>query len=402
MELWNRRDLVPPVLNTYACKTKNCKDEIRSFITAVTEALGFFESQKSFEKAAAYVSRFSVRWNNRFYNMHGFRLLKRLNQSLLRFRSVDIVHLLTNLASLLPDGNYLEKTAQLPTLANLDYLLVRLQGLGKLFCRIVALAWDAARYYVRFMSTGYFFNISSMFLCLLAEVWFKSKDICQRIVAFYNRLLPFRLFLQNTSEEWPSGIKCIYPEDLGVWLGEEYSEEILAQDDSAAGLNLKPDTSLFLLLTAEKEDLSTTKKVDALIDDKLARPSTEGEIIASIPKVLLMQRIKSDEGERVDRKRSTSAKNATGMPRFNADKIKSKFDVKKFIDDEKLKRRQDLSQAVTQDVNNNAFNAFATSMIRDLNQMSTGDFVKVFKDELKDLLGGRLGKNKPKKNKRFS
>lgn len=377
--------------------------EIRSFIAAVTEALGFFQSQRSFENAAAYVKRFCVRWNNRFYNMHGFRLLKRLNQSLLRYRTVDIVYLLTNIASLLPDGNYLEKTAQLPTRANLDYLLVRLQGLGKLFCRIVALAWDAARYYVRFMSTGYFFNVSSMFLCLLAEIWYKSKIICQRIVVFYNQLLPFRSYLQNASEVWPSGIQCLFPEDLGAWLGEEYSQNISVQDNPAAILNLKPDTNLFLLLTSEKHDLSTNKKIDAFIDNKLAKPTSEEEMRTSIPKALLMQRLKSDEGERVDRKPPKSTKaTPSHQPRFSADKIKSKFDVKKFIDDEKLKRRTNLSQAVTRDINDKVFNAFANSITRDLNKMGTSDLVKIFKDDLKDLLGGRLGTNKPKKNKRFS
>lgn len=48
-----------------------------------------------------------------------------------------MVHLLTSLGSLLPDAKYLDKTAQLTTGATLNYLLLRLQGQVKLFCRIV-------------------------------------------------------------------------------------------------------------------------------------------------------------------------------------------------------------------------------------------------------------------------
>ncbi|KXJ76112.1 hypothetical protein RP20_CCG010322 [Aedes albopictus] len=406
MELWNRRDLVPPVVNTFSCKTKNCKEEIRIFIGAVADAEHYFESQTSFEQAAAYVSRFCVRWGNRFYNMHGFRLLKRLNQSLLRYRAVNIGRILANLRSLLPDGNYLEKTVQLPTRANLDYLLVRLQGLAKLFCRIVALSKDAARFYVRFMSTGYFFNVCSLFLCLLAEVWYKSREMCRKLVLIYNQLHTFRTLLQNTAEEWPSGIECFYPEDLGTWLGDEFVQEIAPVDDSAhKEFHLNTNTDLFLLLSTENPDLSTAKKIDASIATKLAKPTIEADLSASVPKSLLLRKIQSDEGERIDRPSSTTSKK-TPEPtkrRFDPKSIKSKFDVKKFLEEEKAQRRQNRSEALTRDVADNVFNAFASGMARDVNQMGTSDLLRVFREELAELVDKRRLEegNKSKKNKRF-
>ncbi|EAT33345.1 AAEL014376-PA, partial [Aedes aegypti] len=378
---------------------------IRSFIRAITEALSYFKSQASFEQAAAYVSRFCVRWGNRFYNMHGFRLLKRLNQSLLRYRTMDLVRVLTNLNSLLPDENYLEKVVQLPTRANLDYLLVRLQGTAKLFCRIIVLSKDAARYFVRFMSTGYFFNVCSLFLCLLAEVWYKSREICQRIVLIYNQLHSFRSLLENTAEEWPSGIECLYPEDLGAWLGDEFRQEVASRDECGKELPINTDANLFLLLSTENPDLSTAKKVDARIAEKLAKPTIEADLSSSIPKALLIQKLKTDEGESIERVAPATSNKPAKKPQFDMRSIRSKFDVRKFLDEEKAQRRQDRSQALTRDVADNVFNAFASGMARDLNRMGTGDLLQVFKQELTELVKNRLSKGnsgKSKKNKRFS
>ncbi|XP_062565762.1 uncharacterized protein LOC134228017 [Armigeres subalbatus] len=404
MEVWNRRDLVPPVLNTFACATKHSKDEIRCLISTITDALRYFESQASFDQAAAYVSRFCVHWDNRFYNMHGFRLIKQLNQSLLRYRTVDVVHMLSNFLNLLPDGNYLEKIVQLPTRGNLDYLLVRCQGLAKLFSRIASLSENAARFYVRFMSTGSFFNVCSLFLCLLAEVWYKSIYICQKIVQIYNKLYPFRSLLQNTAEDWPLGIDCFYPENLGIWLGKEYSQRIIACEEGAQDLKLSSDSNLFLLLSKETSDRTTSNTIDARINATLTKPTIETDMSASIPKAILLKQIQFDEGERIDRMPFAKAKQLPNKPHFDAQSVKSKFDVKNFLDEEKTKRRQNLSQAVTQNLADNAFNAFASSMAREMNRMGTKDLLQIFKQELTELIGRSPsgGKGKSKMNKRSS
>ncbi|XP_058451470.1 uncharacterized protein LOC131430470 [Malaya genurostris] len=394
MEYWNKRDLVPPVLITFKCKTKKSKEDIRSLSTLLSTALQYFESQNSFEKAAAYVSRFSIRWHNRFYNMHGFRLLKQLNQALLRFRSVDIVRILTDLVSMIPDGSYLEKTVDLPTRASLDYLLVRLQGLTKLFCRIVVLSKNATKYYVRFISMGYFFNISSMFLCLLAEVWYKSRDICRKIVEFYDQLLPLRLLLADDGKDWPSKGGILLPDNLAAWLGSDWTDEIVIKEDQLEILNLRPDTDLYMLLNGEEEDLSNSKKIDALIDAKTIVAKTS---VVSLPKTLLMEHIKSDVGEVVARQPKHSMNDQ--IDQRSADRLRSKFDVKKFLEQEKQKRKQNLSQALTGKVNSATFNAFAASMMRESGKMSTTDYVKTFKEELAILTGGEKVHSKKRKHK---
>ncbi|XP_058824828.1 uncharacterized protein LOC131685250 [Topomyia yanbarensis] len=389
MELWNKRDLAPPVLITFKCKTKHCKEDIRALCTALSTALRYFESLQSFEKAAAYVSRFSIRWNNRFYNMHGFRLLKRLNQALLRFRSVDIVRVLTDLVSMMPDVNYLEKTVDLPTRASLDFLLIRLQGLAKLFFRIVVLSKDAAKYYIRFISACYFFNLSSMFLCLLAEIWYKSRDICQQIGKFYNQLFPLRMLLADDGNEWPSKGAAALPDNLVAWMGDDWTEEIVIREDQSTVLNLRPGTDLFLLLTGEEEDLSSSRKIDARIDSKV---SATKDSATSLPRTILMQNIKSDIGEVVVRQtKKPKEKQIDWRP---VERLKSKFDVKKFLEEEKQKRKQDLPRALTSKVNSAAFNAFASSMMRESGKMSTGDYVRVFTEELEALVGKKKTSSK--------
>ncbi|XP_055612841.1 uncharacterized protein LOC129759418 [Uranotaenia lowii] len=380
MDLWNQRDLVPPVLFTFQCKTKHCKDEIRALYSTIQNASDYFTNQQGFEKAAAYVSRFTVNWSNRFYNMHGFRLFKRINQALLRVRSVDIGRILLNLLSLLPEGTFLTKTIDLPTLANLDYLMIRLQGLSKLFCHIVAITREAARYYIRFISTGYFFNLNSIFICLLAEVWYKSRDICTKVVHYYEELYPLRNILQNNGKPWPTSGDCDLPKSLSKWLGDDWVKLIDIDVDSGEGiLNIGTDSSLFLFLTGDDEDLASGKKIDAAIEKKIAT----GGVESSKPKELLVQRIKADEGEVV---RRDSKPKATKTDLKVVDNVKSKFDVKKFLDDEKRKRQTDINQAVTGKVKDQVFNVFAKNMLRELNQLPTKELVQMFKEELSKII----------------
>ncbi|XP_001866590.2 uncharacterized protein LOC6049901 [Culex quinquefasciatus] len=399
MDLWNQKDLVPPALATYMCKSKSCKSEIRALVSTLSEAIQYFESLGSFDEAAAYLSRFATRWNNRFYNMHGFRLLKRLNQALVRFRSVDIVRILTNVFSTLPDGNYLEPVVELPTRGNVDYLLVRLQGVAKLFCRIVVLAKEAARYYVRFMSSGYFFNLSSMFLCLQAEIWFKSREICRQTVQFYNKLVTLREFLDLGTSGWPSNDGLNLPEQLCTWLGDDWTNDIIASEDQTKELNLRSGTNLFVLLTGEPADLSTTQKVDKQIAAKLA--TDDSQPMQSIPKALLMQRISAaaDLGEVVSRKapipKKTPVKKSPTSDELNA--VKSKFDVKNFLDEEKRKRREDPQQALSKNVMAGQFGVFVNGIYRDMNRLPTTEFVQEFKQGWKKMTEVKKDKSKRKK-----
>ncbi|XP_055547791.1 uncharacterized protein LOC129731653 [Wyeomyia smithii] len=385
MELWNKRDLAPPVMVTFKCKTKKRKEEILALTSCVSSALQYFQSQQSFEKAGAYLSRFITRWRNRFYNMHGFRLLRKLNQALLRVRSIDIVRMLTNIMSTLP-SSYLDKTVELPNRAVLEYLLIRMQGLGKLFCRIIVVAKEAARYYIRYISTGNFFNLSSMFLCLLAEIWFKSRDICQRIAHFYDELVPMRSLLVDDGKEWPSESGVLLPEKFALWLGDDWTEEVLAKECEIDMLSLQPDMDLFVLLTGETEDLSSNQKVDDQVSKKAN--TKESTVNRSIPKTLLMDRLKSDTGETVQRQPKKPKKET--KPDWSAvTQLKSKFDCKQFLDQEKLNRKENLPLALTRKAKAQTFNSFATKMKREISRMSTKDYVTMFKEELKPLVYGK-------------
>ncbi|XP_053690910.1 uncharacterized protein LOC128739450 [Sabethes cyaneus] len=382
MELWNERDLAPPVMVTFPCKTKNRKDAILAFTSSISSALQYFQSLQSFEKAGAYLSRFITRWNNRFYNMHGFQLLKKLKQALQRIASVDIVRILTNVSSTLP--SYLDKTVELPNRAMLDYLLVRLQGLAKLLCRTIVVAKQAARYYIRFISNGYFFNLSSMFLCLLAEIWFKSREMCQRIAAYYDELVPMRSLLVDDGKEWPSKGGVLLPDSFSTWLADDWTEEVVAKPIENDALNLQPDTDLFVLLTGEAEDLSSKQKVDDQLNKKAkAEEPTKRQ---SIPTNLLMNRIKSDAGETVQRKSNKSAGKKPVDCKAVVEKMKSKFDCKQFLEHEKQKRKENVSLALTRNVKAPTFDKFASKMKRGFDKMSTKDYVTTFKQELKLLL----------------
>uniref|UniRef100_A0A2M4BQX6 Nucleolus and neural progenitor protein-like N-terminal domain-containing protein n=1 Tax=Anopheles marajoara TaxID=58244 RepID=A0A2M4BQX6_9DIPT len=388
MELWNRLDLVPPALMNEECKTKHIKDEIRALTNTSGKMLIYFVSLQKFEKAAAYLSRFCVRYKARQRNMHGFQIMRRINQTLLRIKRLDIVREITDFHSFLPEASYIEKVMRLPVRSNLEHLLIRLQGLAKLLLRVVLLTKDAACYQLKQINRVFLFYHSSTFLALMGELWLLARNICRRVNQYYDELYPMLDILPDCTEQWLP-YQYTLPVSIAEWIGCQYQEEIVGGSNRKSSIETETSYSIFNLLQhhGSEEAMSVSKLTNEVRDVADDREPSEASL-ASVPKAMLLEALRSDAGERID-----SLKKESGyVPKFKLfdvtklNQIKSKFQVKQFIAEERCNRTANLNQAATAAVSESQFGDFNVRLMKEYNRLSSAEFVKFFKEQLMHLI----------------
>ncbi|XP_049530918.1 uncharacterized protein LOC125948677 [Anopheles darlingi] len=383
MDLWNRLDLVPPALMNEECTTKHIKDEIRALTNTSGKMLIYFVSLQKFEKAAAYLSRFCVRYKARQRNMHGFQIMRRLNQTLLRIKKLDIVREITDFHSFLPESSYIEKVMRLPVRSNLEHLLIRLQGLAKLLLRVVLLTKDAACYQLKQINRVFLFYHSSIFLALMGELWLLARNISRRVNQYYDELYPMLSILPDCTERWLPN-QYTLPPSIAEWIGYQYQEEIVRGSNKKTSIETETAYSIFNLLQHHGSDETVnvsrlTKEVRDVADH--SEPSAAS--LASVPKAMLLEALRSDTGERIN-----SSKKVSGyVPKQSFDvtklkHIKSKFQVKQFIAEERGNRTENIAQAATAAVSESQFSDFNVLLMKEFNRLSSAEFVKFFKEQL--------------------
>ncbi|XP_053667525.1 uncharacterized protein LOC128717877 [Anopheles marshallii] len=383
MALWNQRNLNPPVVLNAPCKTKHIKEDICTLTKTSENMLNYYSTLSTFEKAAAYHSRFCNRWKNRLRNMHGFQIMRRLNQMLIRIKNMDLVRIIMDFHGFLPESSYIEREINLPIRSNLEHLLVKMQGLGKMLLRVVYLTKEAARYHLKQIAQGFLFHMYSMFLGLMGELWLFARGVCKRTVQFYDELYPALLILPDTKKKWlPEGYEL--PASLAIWLGEEYEREILYSGETNEALELGLNSNIFTLLQHHSKD--EEEHLLARMENVTGPPGDDAQnqsSFSSVPKAMLLQSLRSDTGELIQRTESTAAHDFD-ISRLNH--IRSKFHVQQFLIQERTQRADNPTQAITHGISETHFGDFNVRLMMNFNELSSAEFVKYFKQQLVQLI----------------
>uniref|UniRef100_A0A182PE40 Nucleolus and neural progenitor protein-like N-terminal domain-containing protein n=1 Tax=Anopheles epiroticus TaxID=199890 RepID=A0A182PE40_9DIPT len=386
MALWNQRNLKAPVVLNAACKSQHIKNQISSLAKTSTNMLTYYSSLNEFEKAAAYQTRFVNRWRDRLRNMHGFQIMRRLNQTLIRIKNMDLTQVIMDFHSFLPDTGYIEREVNLPVRSNLEYMLVRMQGLCKLLMRVVFLTKEAARYHLKQIAINFLYQTFSMFLGLMGELWLFARSVCRRTVQFYDELYPALDILPETKVKWlPNDYQL--PESLAEWLGEEYERDILQTEEPTDSLELEGNSNIFSLLQHHAVDeeeslLARFKPASSRDEEEESKPTT----FSSVPKALLLHTLRSDTGEVVSRKEGK--KNASNFDAKQLDHIRSKFHVQQFIKQERQNRTDSPAKAHTKGISEKQFGDFNVRLMKEFNRLSSAEFVKFFKEQFLELVTG--------------
>ena len=392
-EPWNSSELSTPSIVTFKYQSKDCKkgktqiflvgtnnnnnnifcfvSEIKTVSKTISKAIEFLSSQSQLTNDAGMLYKLIKKYKQNFKYQHRFRQLQKIHVGLEKLLNLDFVNILENVSGYLPDISFIPEEVYLPSRQNIEYILLRIQGIAKLCCRIVGLCREAFGYYLKSLTTGHYFDFHTVVMSILASLWKICRDVCQKMVVYYNKLFQIRHKLRKSKKDWlTAGYE--FPEDLVSWLGAEWTDEIAIKEGT---LKIQRNTTIFNLLNVEEDDYDDgqppEKKLKVEIDEaensqgiktelKKLKEEEEGELIER-PEVLVRQ------------KRSIKS-------------IKTKYEILKFLDEEKLLRLQKDELALTKKVPNLFYNKFVQNIKAQQHKKSTSDFVEFFKKEFKLLV----------------
>ncbi|KFB53204.1 AGAP003214-PA-like protein [Anopheles sinensis] len=415
MALWNELNLTPPTPMNKVVSLKNIQPDVLHLANTTVGMLEYFSSMRMFETSAAYVSRFCYVWRLPFRNMHGFQVMRRLDKTLHRIKGINIYWDVHGFHEFLAADNYTGKEVKLPVRSNLEYLLVRLQGLIKLFMRVVYLAKDAASYQLKLINASFFFHHNALFLSSMGELWSLARNACRKLNKFYTGLYAGLRILPEADEPWlPKDYHL--PASLAKWLGSEWDQEIVPIANLPA-LDVRREPTLMTIMRAKEggDEGAALEKINSIVTnvdepfikeesperevETPKRPSDDEEVVATNAKAAVTvtpakrklgsanPRLKAvSDGEVVD----AAVRPAKRSRRFDAsvlNDIKSKFHVKQFLEEDRAKRSDKLKQAITWNVSEDEFTDFYARLMKEFNRLSSGEFVSLFKKEFIQMVG---------------
>ncbi|CRK98784.1 CLUMA_CG011959, isoform A [Clunio marinus] len=341
MEVWNEIELPIPPYSNY--KISKNEIDIRKFTKILQQTIDSLKIVEQFHYEAAQLSRLIFMNCKQFRMMKGLHEMKKCHQSLLRYLKLDLV---TSLEIFKGFISYEETTfCTLPYRQNLDFILIRLQGLAMLLINVVSSAKRSMTYFLGLIKAGSFYIRGTVFISTLASIWDQSREFCKHVVNHYNLLLSFRKDIkEKPGLNW---IESDYhlPEDLGLWLGDKWTQNIINRTYDLKLLIKEADIAEFSKSICEKiktqKNNRGMKKSVELSDDemiivnqeKIIDHSLELDDVKPIPR-LTMKIHKPNDNAEIDCSHSISA-------------LVSKDSVEKFIKNESFYRKVNQMKSLT-------------------------------------------------------
>lgn len=263
------------------------------FLTTLQDAIDYFRNTEKFHIEVAQLSRLIFMNCKQFRMMKGLHEMKKIHQALLRYLNLDIASTIETFKGFIDDSE--SRTVTLPYQQNLDFILVKLQGLSKLLIRAIVCSKNCARFFLGLIKAGSFYAKGVVFLSTIASVWSRSREFSKSVVEHYNKLHQFRQLLTVKP-----GLDCYQlPDKLEIWLGDDWTNMIVNRTYDTKLLLTESDIKDFLEnenhlqrfeQESNKEFVFPQLAVAAEINDSL-----ELEDITPIPRVKADHKPKSQD-----------------------------------------------------------------------------------------------------------
>lgn len=304
--------------------------------------------------------------------MKGLHEMKKAHQALTRYLNLDVATLIETFKGFVSDDS--GSFVTVPYQQNLDYILIRMQGLSKLMIRVVSCTKRSANYFLGLIKAGSFYARGVVFLSTLGSVWSLSREFCKSIVEQYNKLKVFReILVAKPGVKWVDGDYEL-PEALETWIGHEYSTLITNETYDAR------------LLIKEIE-------IDHFLENN-------GENIFNSMRVIKIERhdevIKEDVKEKTEIKEEFELEDVAPIPRTPKEKCRgvnttdhsrspfsSKESISNFIKNETLYRKVHSSKSLTiNKIKKKVWKEFKDDIKTKAILMQDGAFIEYVKDYL--------------------
>lgn len=219
MELWNKKDLEAPLVNSYKTSPQEIGKysllnkvshflysfsfaDVEPLIKIFREASTFFSNQTFLQQETALLSRCIYKTKTKFRSEKGNKEMQKLNRALLQYLNINFAYHVQNFKEMLPPSN--EQVFYLPTKNMLDYILVRLQGIMKLMSRAIECAKRAALYLEQKMPLGQFWKVDFVCIALVSRLRVLAVEIIKFSWKFFNTAIGYSTLLKNSGAQWLS------------------------------------------------------------------------------------------------------------------------------------------------------------------------------------------------------
>lgn len=290
------------------------------------DILKVYVTQK-FDDVAALASRLIARRASSFRGQQGFKLLRQTNVALCRIKDINIVDVIETFRGTIPDLNILENgRIDLPTKDNFEYLMIRLQSMGKLLCRIIVCAKTASHTFLHYIHRNFFLEASVVFIGLLSQIVDIAHSLCKETIKFYNALYLLGKYFVTNKKWLPADYQL--PQQLETILGDDWKVKSVFS-------NMKGNSISSMRISANDMELN----FDEFNDDTETEISTNkkaDEANKAESKKVMKQELATVELVTIN-KNNTS--NDLGVPisretlseTLTLDSIKTNVDINKFI-----------------------------------------------------------------------
>ncbi|XP_044271590.1 uncharacterized protein LOC123015742 isoform X2 [Tribolium madens] len=182
----------------------------------------------------------------KFRSSKDFKAVEKLSRVLRTYLQMQFATTLKYVLDTIPPNYKVLKTFFL-TKNMIDFLLVRIQGLGKTLCRVLDTCKVVSELTLQRFRLGHFWKIAAIIYAITARIFVITRGIFRFVCELYGTLLPFSGTLNNTGTVWlPEGY--VFPPKLEEWLGAEWLNleenviEIPDDEPSAAFFKLMDDS----------------------------------------------------------------------------------------------------------------------------------------------------------------
>lgn len=272
-----------------------------------------------------------------FRMMKGLDEMKKVQQAILRYINLDLGSVVETFEGFICDESCL--TVTVPYQQNLDFILIRLQGLSKLLIRVVECSKRSASFFLGLIKAGSFYTKGVIFVSTLASVWSQSRQICKSVVTFYNKLRKHRESLKKKPGlQWVENDYTL-PEKLEIWLAEDYERLIINATYDMKLLIKDNEISNFLLT---KDDMSD--QISRIQEERFERSDSLAEDVSKSVSCVNNE-VELEDFTPIARNIKTKTKEVTSD--HSKSSLTSKDSVASFIKNETLYRKVDPKKSLT-------------------------------------------------------
>lgn len=176
-------------------------------------------------------------------------------------------------------------SVEVPTIKYFEYTLAKILAHAHIMLRLVICSKKCALYFVHFLQTGHYVEVSTIFIGLLGHVWYHARQCLLKMEQFYNKLVTFTAMFPNKNSSHEVDSSDI-PANLAFSIGEDWKEEVSSMDEeSRAKFESSTASSLDAIGDVRNtlnEELLKPRKVHPLkiVPQKLETECDIGEVIS--------------------------------------------------------------------------------------------------------------------------